>query len=133
MPLSFGGGNTRECRRPGRAAHRTLAAAPRCRRFSRDWCDLAGLPNCSLHGLRKLGATIAAENGATDEEMMAIFGWTTKTQTTLYTKKARRKLIAGKAMHKLLPEQKKDETVPPPPAVPESGTKTGKKINKISA
>lgn len=28
----------------------------------------------------KAGATVAAENGATDEELMAIFGWTTKAQ-----------------------------------------------------
>jgi len=69
----------------------------------RDWCDEAELFHCSTHGLRKAGATIAAENGATDEELMAIFGWTTKGQTTLYTKKARRQKIAAGAIHKLLP------------------------------
>lgn len=53
----------------------------------RDWCDQAGLFHCTTHGLRKADATIAAENGATDEELMAIFGWTTKSQTTVYTKK----------------------------------------------
>lgn len=37
---------------------------------------------------------------------MAIFGWTTKNQTTTYTKKARRKQMAAGAMHKLVPEQK---------------------------
>jgi integrase len=72
----------------------------------RDWCTAADLPHCSTHGLRKAGATIAAENGATDEELMAIFGWTTKNQTTVYTKKARRKKIAAGAIHKLVPEQK---------------------------
>lgn len=72
----------------------------------RQWCDEAGLPNCTTHGLRKAGATIAAENGATDEELMAIFGWTTKQQTTHYTKNANRKRIAAGAMHKLIPEQK---------------------------
>ncbi|MBB4185863.1 integrase [Sinorhizobium terangae] len=72
----------------------------------RDWCDQAGLFHCTTHGLRKAGATIAAENGATDEELMAIFGWTTKNQTTTYTKKARRKKMAAGAMHKLVPEQK---------------------------
>ncbi|WP_165420849.1 tyrosine-type recombinase/integrase [Rhizobium ruizarguesonis] len=71
----------------------------------RDWCDQAGLPHCTTHGLRKAGATIAAENGATDEELMAIFGWTTKNQTTVYTKKARRKKIAAGAIRKLIPEQ----------------------------
>lgn len=70
----------------------------------RDWCNEADLFHCSTHGLRKAGATIAAENGATDEELMAIFGWTTKGQTTRYTKKARRKKMAAGAMHKLIPE-----------------------------
>lgn len=69
----------------------------------RDWCNAAQLFHCTTHGLRKAGATIAAENGATDEELMAIFGWTTKNQTTRYTKKAQRKKIAKGAMHKLLP------------------------------
>jgi integrase len=69
----------------------------------REWCNEAQLFHCSTHGLRKAGATIAAENGATDEELMAIFGWTTKNQTTHYTKKARRKKIAGAAMYKLIP------------------------------
>ena len=71
----------------------------------REWCDQAKLFDCTAHGLRKAGATIAAENGATDEELMAIFGWTTKNQTTVYTKKARRKKMAAGAMHKLIPEQ----------------------------
>lgn len=31
----------------------------------REWCDEAGLPQCSAHGLRKAGAAIAAERGAT--------------------------------------------------------------------
>jgi integrase len=99
----------------------------------RDWCNAADLTHCSMHGLRKAGATIAAENGATDEDLMAIFGWVTKAQTTHYTKKARRKLIAARAAHKLLiePEQKMDETVPPVAAVEKSGAKMPKKRSKI--
>jgi len=75
----------------------------------RDWCDRAGLPHCTLHGLRKAGATIAAENGATDEELMAIFGWTTKQQTTTYTRAADRKRLAKGAIHKLVPTDPGDE------------------------
>jgi hypothetical protein len=33
----------------------------------RDWCDQAELFHRSTHGLRKVGATIAAENGAPRE------------------------------------------------------------------
>jgi hypothetical protein len=43
----------------------------------RDRRDGAGLPQCSAHGLRKAGATIAAENGATDRQLMAMFDWMT--------------------------------------------------------
>ena len=67
----------------------------------RKWADDAGLPHCTLHGLRKAGATIAAENGATDEQLMAIFGWTTKQQTTLYTAKANRRKLAEAGMKHL--------------------------------
>jgi integrase len=38
----------------------------------RDWCDQAGLPQCSAHGLRKAGATIASDNGATTHQLMAV-------------------------------------------------------------
>jgi integrase len=64
----------------------------------RKWCDTAGLPDCTAHGLRKAGATIAAENGATDHQLMAIFGWKTIKQAERYTKKARQKKLAGSAM-----------------------------------
>lgn len=61
-------------------------------------CNEAGLPHCSAHGLRKAGATIAAENGATEEELKAIFGWENAKEANLYTRKARQKVIADRAM-----------------------------------
>jgi len=57
----------------------------------------AGLQQCS-HGLRKTGAAIAAENGATNLQLMAIFGWLTEKEATRYTKAARRKHMAADAM-----------------------------------
>lgn len=101
----------------------------------RKWCDAAGLPHCSAHGLRKAGATMAAENGATDNELMAIFGWTTKQQTTLYTKHANRRKLAGNAIHKLLPdqvdaEQNRVEFVPPKLGLEKVGQKTPKRSMK---
>jgi integrase len=96
----------------------------------RQWCDQADLPQCSMHGLRKAGATIAADNGATDSQLMAIFGWTTKKQTTLYTKKADRKRLAQEAIRKLVPEQKMDRIVPPKKRLAKSGTKMPKKAIK---
>ena len=64
-------------------------------------CVEAGLPHCTAHGLRKAGATIAAENGATEQELMAIFGWENSEQADVYTRKAnKRKLVAG-SIHKI--------------------------------
>lgn len=71
----------------------------------RQWCDEAGLHHCSAHGLRKAGATIAAENGATEKQLMAIFGWKTSKEAERYTRAANRKKMAGDAMG-LLGEQK---------------------------
>ncbi|HRN87912.1 MAG TPA: tyrosine-type recombinase/integrase [Hyphomicrobium sp.] len=64
----------------------------------REWCDKAGLPHCTAHGLRKAGAAIAAENGASEHQLMAIFGWQTIKEAERYTKAARRKKMAGDAM-----------------------------------
>ncbi|MEX0745640.1 MAG: tyrosine-type recombinase/integrase [Phycisphaeraceae bacterium] len=64
----------------------------------REWCNQAGLPHCSAHGLRKAGAALAAENGATEHQLMAIFGWRTIQEAERYTKAARRKKMAGDAM-----------------------------------
>ncbi|MHA6731795.1 tyrosine-type recombinase/integrase [Devosia sp. A369] len=60
----------------------------------REWCDQAELPHCSAHGLRKAGAVIAAEAGATSQQLQAIFGWTTSEQADHYTKAANRKKLA---------------------------------------
>lgn len=64
----------------------------------REWCDKAGLPHCTAHGLRKAGAARAAENGATEHQLMAIFGWQPIHEAERYTKAARRKKMAGDAM-----------------------------------
>jgi integrase len=62
-------------------------------------CREADLDHCSAHGLRKAGATLAAEKGATEHQLMAIFGWSTPKQAAHYTKKARQKKLAGAGMH----------------------------------
>lgn len=70
----------------------------------RTRCDEAGLPQCTAHGLRKMGATRAAENGATEHQLMAIFDWKTPGQARIYTEKARRKKLAGGSMALLIQE-----------------------------
>jgi integrase len=66
----------------------------------RKWCDDAGLPHCSAHGLRKAGAARLAEFGATDREIMAITGHQTSKEIDRYTRSARQKQLAAKAMEK---------------------------------
>jgi integrase len=57
----------------------------------RQWCDEAELPRCSAHGLRKAGATIAAENGTNEKQIQAILGWETLEQVELYTARPARR------------------------------------------
>jgi integrase len=75
----------------------------------RKWCDAARLKDCSAHGLRKAGACIAAENGATEAQLMAIFGWSDPDMAALYTKKARQKRIAGDAMGLLVRKEREEQ------------------------
>lgn len=57
----------------------------------RDRCREAGLPQCSPHGLRKIGAVRAAEAGASEHELMAMFGWENADMARVYTRKAAQK------------------------------------------
>jgi integrase len=75
----------------------------------RKWCDEAGLKHCSAHGLRKAGATIAAENGATAHQLMSIFGWTNLRQAEGYTQKANREQLARDAIHLLMPRRREQK------------------------
>ena len=50
----------------------------------RDACNAAGITK-SAHGVRKIGATRAANNGATVAELEAIFGWNGGRMASLYT------------------------------------------------
>jgi integrase len=66
-----------------------------------DACRAAGV-NKSAHGLRKIGATRAANNGATVAQLNAIFGWTGSKMASLYTQAADRERLARQAIGKLL-------------------------------
>ena len=60
----------------------------------KDACVAAGVLNKSAHGLRKLSATIWAERGASEFELMSLHGWLDPAMARLYTEKARRKTMA---------------------------------------
>jgi integrase len=66
----------------------------------REACRAAGVAK-SAHGVRKIGATRAAENGATVAELEAIFGWSGGGMASLYTRAADRARLAKGAMSKL--------------------------------
>ncbi|MBV8103835.1 MAG: tyrosine-type recombinase/integrase, partial [Hyphomicrobiales bacterium] len=66
----------------------------------RETCQAAGAPG-SAHGLRKAGATRAAENGATTTELKAMFGWSDDNMPALYTKTADRARSAASSMSKI--------------------------------
>lgn len=67
----------------------------------RKACDDAGLPHCTAHGLRKAGATIAANAGATVHELMAMFGWARSSMAEVYTKTADRTRLARSAAERI--------------------------------
>ena len=64
-------------------------------------CRAAGV-NKSAHGLRKIGATRAANNGASVTQLNAIFGWTGSHMASFYTQSADRARLAREAMNKLV-------------------------------
>jgi hypothetical protein len=67
---------------------------------------LEGLPFAAL--LRKAGTTIAAENGATETQLMAIFGWAKSKQVTHYMRapRADQQRSASGSMHLLVAKGK---------------------------
>jgi integrase len=56
-------------------------------------CRAAGVEK-SAHGLRKLAATRDAENGATERQLNATYGWRGNAMAALYTEAADRKRLA---------------------------------------
>jgi integrase/recombinase XerD len=67
----------------------------------RHWCNQAGLPACSAHGLRKAMCVRLAEAGATPHEIMAITGHRTLEEVERYTRSARYTELANSGMARL--------------------------------
>lgn len=68
------------------------------------------------HGLRKAGATIAANNGATPFELTAMYGWSSTKVAEIYTQKADKVRLAERAANKLYPHPAEGAgNVPPKP------------------
>jgi integrase len=74
-------------------------------------CRAAGVAG-SAHGVRKIAATRAAENGATVAQLEAIFGWKGGRMASLYTESANRKRLAIEAMGKLVNSERTSMDAP---------------------
>ena len=70
--------------------------------WMREQCDLAGLPQCSAHGLRKAAATRLAEAGCSASEIQAITGHRSLSEVQRYVTTADQVRLARQAMAKQL-------------------------------
>ncbi|MFK4718907.1 site-specific recombinase XerD [Bradyrhizobium niftali] len=67
----------------------------------REWCDAAGLPQCSSHGLRKASAVGMAESGARAPELCALFGWSKLETAEIYIREANKRVMVDNAFARL--------------------------------
>jgi len=77
----------------------------------RKWCNEAGLPHCSAHGLRKASAARLAELGLSAHQIMSITGHTSLSEVERYTRKAQKRQLAAGVRDQL--EDKFSQTIVP--------------------
>lgn len=68
----------------------------------RQWCDEAGLPQCSAHGLRKAASRRFAEAGCSNQQIKAWTGHTTDSEVSRYTAAADQQALSDAAADLLL-------------------------------
>jgi integrase len=68
----------------------------------RKWCDEAGLPNCTAHGLRKAAARRFAEAGCSNQQIKSWTGHTTDSEVARYTAAADQQALSDAAATMLL-------------------------------
>jgi integrase len=79
---------------------RTARGTPKSHKSAAQWfskaCTAAGLPDLSAHGIRKHRAAVFRENGATEDQRMAILGHETTAEAQNYSRSADlKKVIEG--------------------------------------
>jgi len=74
-------------------------------------CRAAGVPG-SAHGVRKIAATTAANNGATTSQLKALFAWTTDSMPAIYTRNADRERLGREAGYMLANDER--SSIPAP-------------------
>ncbi|MDH3667654.1 MAG: tyrosine-type recombinase/integrase [Paracoccaceae bacterium] len=80
-------------------------------KLMRKWCNAAGLPQCSSHGLRKACARRLAEARATTHEIAAVTGHATLSEVERYTRAAKRSGLADAGFEKLDSWSKREQTL----------------------
>jgi integrase len=76
----------------------------------RRWCDEAGLPECSPHGLRKAAARRLAEAGASVHQIAAITGHRSLKEVARYTQGADQVRLAREAIQLISAKNKTSDT-----------------------
>ena len=89
----------------------------------RDWCDAAGLPECTSHGLRKAIARRLAEAGAAPHMIGAVTGHKTLSEVQRYTEAADRGRLASAGMAMLSGPEREQTLANDPETSPKIGGK----------
>jgi integrase len=76
----------------------------------RDWCDQAGLPQCTAHGLRKLSCVRMLYAGATLSEVAKCSGHRNESQLNVYIEKVDQRRLADAGMTKLIENKSSNRT-----------------------
>ena len=83
----------------------------------------------SAHGIRKLAATLSANDGASAHELMAQFGWMKIEQAETYTRKADRQRLGIKSSARIAEQM---ENIMPRTSVPGSGVSENSSMKTAS-
>ena len=73
----------------------------------RKWCDEAGLPGCTAHGLRKAAARRFAEAGCSNQQIKSWTGHTTDSEVSRYTAAADQETLSDAAAEMLMANLRK--------------------------
>ena len=87
----------------------------------RQWCDEAGLPHCSAHGLRKAAARRFAEAGCSNQQIKAWTGHTTDSEVSRYTAAADQALLSDTAAELLMANLRERLAIGKPKALEGNG------------
>ena len=68
----------------------------------REWCDEAGLPQCTAHGLRKAIARRVAQTEGTQQQLKAVGGWRGDDEVSLYTESVEQERLADVALTRVI-------------------------------